>query len=192
MQIGDLVKYEKDTRISMIAGNNFQDGKAHGDGSYYFSGYNHIWGWATWKRVWNYYDKNISFWPEWSKSKDWKEKFPDLLERIFWKRNFDSVYRNNIDTWDYQWVYTVLINGGLSILPNKNLVSNIGFGAGATHTTDLDSQLSKIPRNEIEFPLTHPTFLIKDARADYLTSSRFFKSEKLWRKFLNRLKAAVK
>ena len=56
-----LNKYEDDPRISMITGNNFQDGKIRGDGSYYFSGYNHIWGWATWKRVWRIYDKNMSF-----------------------------------------------------------------------------------------------------------------------------------
>ena len=42
-----LNKYEDDPRISMITGNNFKDGKIRGDGSYYFSGYNHIWGWAT-------------------------------------------------------------------------------------------------------------------------------------------------
>ena len=97
-----LERYRFDTRVWCISGANFQDGNWRGDGSYYFSGYNHIWGWATWKRVWNFYDKNMSFWPAWSKSQDWKDKFPDLLERIYWKRNFDKVYANLIDTWDYQ------------------------------------------------------------------------------------------
>jgi len=32
-----LLKYENDSKISMITGNNFQDGNFRGDGSYYFS-----------------------------------------------------------------------------------------------------------------------------------------------------------
>ena len=160
-----LLKYEKNTRISMITGNNFQDGKVRGNGSYYFSGYNHIWGWATWKRVWNYYDKNMSFWPEWSKSNDWKEKFPDLLERIFWKRNFDSVYRNSIDTWDYQLLAMLKRIGGLCITPNTNLVSNIGFGKDATHTRDEKSKNANLPTSKIS-KLKHPESIKINLDAD--------------------------
>ena len=111
----------------MITGQNFQDGIIRGNGSYYFSGYAHIWGWASWKRVWNTYDKTMSFWPEWSNSKDWQKKFPDILERLYWKRIFDKVYSNLIDTWDYQLIALLRKNSGLCITPNVNLVSNIGL-----------------------------------------------------------------
>jgi len=49
----------------------------------------------------------------------------------------------------------VLINSGLSILPNKNVISNIGFGPDpdATHTMNLESEQSKIPRYEISLPI---------------------------------------
>ncbi len=160
-----LLRYENDPRISMITGNNFQDGNIRGNGSYYFSGYNHIWGWATWKRVWNFYDKNMSFWPVWSKSQDWKDKFPDLLERIYWKRNFDKVYANLIDTWDYQLFALLKKIGGLCITPNANLVSNIGFGANATHTNDEINKNANLPTSNLS-KLEHPSSINIDLEAD--------------------------
>ena len=39
--------YSEEKKISVITGDNFQNGKWHGDGSYYFSKSNHYWGWAS-------------------------------------------------------------------------------------------------------------------------------------------------
>jgi hypothetical protein len=57
--------------VTAITGNNFQNGKWRGDATYYFSKYNHCWGWATWRRSWKNYDGDIKFWPKWSNSKAW-------------------------------------------------------------------------------------------------------------------------
>ena len=180
-----LIKYENDPRISMITGNNFQDGNFRGDGSYYFSGYNHVWGWATWKRVWDFYDKNMSFWPAWSKSQDWKEKFPDFLERIYWKRNFDKVYANLIDTWDYQLLALLKKNGGLSVTPNANLVSNIGFGKNATHTKNETDKNSNIPTSSLS-ELKHPSAINIDLEADkYEFRHHYLGNKKKYLIFLN-------
>ena len=180
-----LLKYENDPRVSMITGNNFQDGNFRGDGSYYFSGYNHIWGWATWKRVWNFYDKNMSFWPTWSKSQDWKDKFPDLLERIYWKRNFDKVYTNLIDTWDYQLLALLKKIGGLCVTPNVNLVSNIGFGENATHTHDVINKNSNLPTSKLS-KLKHPSSISIDWEADkYEFRHHYLGNKKKYLIFLN-------
>ena len=180
-----LLKYENDPRVSMITGNNFQDGNFRGDGSYYFSGYNHIWGWATWKRVWNFYDKNMSFWPTWSKSQDWKDKFPDLLERIYWKRNFDKVYTNLIDTWDYQLLALLKKIGGLCVTPNVNLVSNIGFGENATHTTDEADKNANLPTSNLS-KLKHPSSINIDWEADkYEFRHHYLGNKKQYLLFLN-------
>jgi hypothetical protein len=52
------------------------------------------------------------------------------------------MHRNEIDTWDYPWMASVWYHGGLTVTPNVNLVSNIGFGKYATHTLSQDSKLS--------------------------------------------------
>ena len=54
-----LQKYKDKDEISIISGCNFQHGKKRGDFSYYFSHLTHIWGWASWRRVWNDYSLNM-------------------------------------------------------------------------------------------------------------------------------------
>ena len=38
-----------------------------------------------------------------------------------------------ISTWDFQWHHTIIKNRSMCILPQVNLVENIGVGRGATH-----------------------------------------------------------
>ena len=113
-------------------------------------------------------------------------------EKKYWQNIFEDVYNGKIDTWDYQWTYTIWVNSGLSILPNKNLISNIGFGPDATHTTSLDSQHSKIPRADVDFPLLHPIFVTKDLAADSVTISRVFTKSSLVTRGFHKLKGVFK
>jgi hypothetical protein len=63
------------------------------------------------------------------------------------------------DTWDYQWVYTNLFGHRLTIVPRVNLIMNIGFATGATHTTNADPRL--MPKlKTLQFPLKHPVAVI--------------------------------
>ncbi len=61
-----LEKYRHHERIMAISGDNFQvDKTRNGNGySYYFSRYNHVWGWASWRRAWSHYDRDLSLWPQ--------------------------------------------------------------------------------------------------------------------------------
>jgi len=169
-----LIKYKNDFRIWHISGDNFQNNIQRGDASYYFSKFNHVWGWASWANRWLAYDVNIKSFKKFKTESKIKFIFRNEKDCRYWLSVFDQVFRGDIDTWDYQWVYTMLINNGLSILPNKNLISNIGFGLEATHTKSLDSQHSKIPRVEMKNPLVHPFFILADLDADNYTSAKAF------------------
>ncbi|WP_298611622.1 glycosyltransferase family 2 protein [uncultured Thermosynechococcus sp.] len=150
-----LSYYADDDRVWVITGNNFQDGQVRGDGSYYFSKYSHCWGWASWRRAWEKFEVDISFWPEWKKSTDWQKKIPDFIERKYWEKMFDQVYLGDPSIWDYQWTATVWYYGGITATPNVNLVSNIGFGSDATHTLSVDhphANLSVFPLGDIQHP----------------------------------------
>ncbi|SCL76311.1 hypothetical protein L21_2236 [Methanoculleus chikugoensis] len=167
-----LGRYRDDKRIMMISGDNFQFGKERTENSYYFSRYTHIWGWASWRRAWNLYDCGMSTWPEIYGNRFLKDILSDKRAAKYWESIFNSVYHGSIDTWDYQWVFSCWIQGGLSIIPNRNLVSNIGFGQSSTHTRD-KSPFSNLSTERIEFPLKHPTFVIRNVSADNFT-------EKIW------------
>jgi len=169
-----LEYYRNDTRIMCISGNNFQFGRRRTLDSYYFSAFSHCWGWATWRRAWQYYDLEIKLW-EIIKDDYWlRNMFHSYHAIKYWKHIFQEVYSNLIDTWDYQWFFACCIQSGLTILPNVNLVSNIGFNNDATHTK-ASNHLANIPVQSIDFPLIHPQFIIRDTQADAFTQRSVFR-----------------
>ncbi len=179
--------YRNDERIMHIGGVNLQDGVQRGTDSYYFSKINHIWGWATWKRAWDSYDVNISAYAEVQERNLLRQLYPDAAMRRFWKRNFDLVYKELKDTWDFQWVFTMAVQNGLAILPNKNLISNIGYDMHATHTIDSFHTLANRPTEQIG-DIHHPPFILPDVDADKYTFRKYMnpnKFKKLWQ-FLRR------
>lgn len=159
-----LKRYRDDTRVWCISGNNFQKGQWRGDGSYYFSRYNHCWGWASWRRCWSHYDAELTHWPKLRNSKLLNTIFEDPVERQYWSNIWQKLLeKGQPDTWDYQWTFTCLSNSGLTALPNRNLISNVGFGEDATHTTAKASNTSI--GNGIDASC-HPLFVLRDCSAD--------------------------
>lgn len=169
-----LEHHQDDERVWMISGDNFQNGKVRGDGSYYFSRYPHCWGWATWKRAWKNYEDDLVTWPKFRDSGLMKSIFENPREARYWANIFDVLtMHGKPDTWDYGWAYACWSGSGLTALPNQNLVANVGFGHGSTNTNDYVAGLANLPTNKI-LPVHHPTFLIRDAEADSYTARTIF------------------
>lgn len=105
-----------------------------------------------------------------------------------WRRIFDAVYRGKIDSWGYIWVFSCWVQSGLSVLPNVNLISNIGFRPDATHTKG-EIRLANMATEEMKFPLVHPRFVIPDTRADKITLKlRFGLHQSFLRRLIGRTK----
>lgn len=169
-----LVKYRNTPEILHISGDNFQQGRKRGSDSYYFSIYNHIWGWATWRRAWHLYDVEMKSFPVFKQNSLAHKRFSSFAEREYWLRTLQMVYEGQIDTWDFQWTFAVWLNRGLCVLPNVNLVSNIGFGADATHASS-QSWISRLPATEIG-RLTHPRRMVQHRKADAFTFNHIFQN----------------
>lgn len=167
-----LALYEDDDRVAVITGNNFQDGIVRGEGAYYFSKYNHVWGWATWRRAWTKYDSEIRFWKEWKKSPHWQAIHSDSFERRYWERIFDRVAAGEIESWAYPWMASMWYQNGLTATPNAHLVSNIGFGPEATHTRDPHNKTGR--DTEPLGPLGNPPEIYQDVEADRYTFDHHF------------------
>jgi hypothetical protein len=172
-----LEYYRDDERIMHIGGANFQDGNTHGDGSYYFSNINHVWGWATWKRAWDLYDVEMKSYPQCLRENKLLQLIPDPAIRKYWKRNFDLVYEQRKDTWDFQWQYATSFYQGLAIIPNKNLISNIGFDHNATHTIDNFYTLANRPTSSIAL-INHQEAIVPDLDADHYTFRKYMNPNK--------------
>ena len=178
-----LSRYRDDARIMHVSGDNFGKGVRWGAGSYYFSRYSFSWGWASWRRAWRYYDVNVSCWPA-ARKEGWLASIlDDPLEVEYWTGTFDKLHRGEIDTWDYQWLFTCWCQSGLSILPNANLVTNIGAGPDALHFKEGHSTIG-IPTRELD-ECVDPVVVIRDKEADRVAfeehiAGRQMREERIW------------
>lgn len=166
--------YRDDKRIMVISGDNFQFGRKRTEYSYYFSRYNHCWGWATWTRAWQYYDVEMKLWQQ-IRDGNWLRCLLEKPRAVkYWSKIFQATYEEDINSWAYRWTFACWLQNGLTILPNVNLVSNIGFGAEGTHTKNSRNPFANLPYENMFFPLKHPPFIIRDSEADKFTQNNNF------------------
>lgn len=169
-----LARYRDEPRIAMISGDNFQHGRRRTSFSYYFSMIPHIWGWASWRRAWRFFDVTMQAWPMLRQTNWLRDLLGNEPVADFYHKLFERGYRGEVDTWDIQWVFACFLQGGLTILPRRNLVTNIGFGPNATHTRDADARESNLPVVPMEFPLKHPPRIARQIEADEFTFKHQF------------------
>ncbi len=156
-----LTKFKEDLQIMHVSGNNFELSEIGLD-CYYLSKIPHSWGWATWRRAWEKFDfKLVNF-------KD------DQICNYFKHPSIDNYWHNifrltkkewHEHVWDYQWIFAIFHNNGLSVIPQRNLVSNIGFGEDSTHTSDTQNYLANLKRYEMDIKLDNTT-LTYDPNSD--------------------------
>ena len=163
-----LERYRGDPRVAMITGFNIAADRAKTPDSYYFSQLTHIWGWATWRAAWQHYDPLLTAWPAVRDAGLLRDVFPERSAERYWTPILEGMYQGRgPDTWDYQWMFTNLTRRSVSIVPQVNLVQNLGFGAGATHSNDPDGA-PRVSVKALEFPLRHPPTMIVSRSLDLL------------------------
>lgn len=173
-----LERYRDDERIMHINGDNSL--RQHRNPySYFFSKYMHCWGWASWRRAWNHYDYYMKSWTEFKHSSMFALACDNAYEMQYWSEIWDQMHEDPQirDTWDYQWTYACLTQG-LTITPNQNLISNIGFNRiDSSHATGSNPR-ANLPTTDI-WTLYHPPFVVRDRDADAHTFDQIFYGKQL-------------
>ncbi|MCF2146323.1 glycosyltransferase family 2 protein [Desmonostoc muscorum LEGE 12446] len=183
-----LEKYRYDQRIMHIAGTSSCIKDDQQPYSYGFSRYTLAWGWATWRRAWQYYDFDMKKWDLLRQT----NFLLDILNGDFhamksWQTILETVYDKHDDCWDYQWNFTCWLQGGLTILPSVNLVSNIGIDG--THTTVDNHPYLYRPTQAMEFPLQHPIAIVRNTKVDQQIQNDCFDwYPNLWQKVQKRFR----
>ena len=157
-----LDRYRDAAEVMMIGGHNPLGDWDGGEASYVFSRTSPIWGWGTWRRAWAHYDPMMARWVDPRAREAVRARMPRTEFRITSQR-FDLVYEHRRDTWDFAWAFAMLIAGGVSVMPARNLVANIGFDDEATHTKFEWSNEASVPTHPLAFPLVHPSSTTPDA-----------------------------
>lgn len=176
-----LEKYKDDQRINRITGMNYLGVKNDISSDYFFSKSGSIWGYATWKRVYdefndlNYRSDKYTF--------DYFMKHPKIHFRT--KKEFSShylqgEYRGHQAGHTFYFALSTWLNNRIDIIPKYNMIKNVGFVEGSENATEL----KKMPKHlqkffnkktyEIDFPITHPKYIIDDyIYFDYVSKVTF-------------------
>jgi hypothetical protein len=171
-----LERYKNDQRVFIISGYNKQEIWKPENHDYFFSHLGGIWGWASWRRAWAHFDLEMSKLDEFMEGKYFEYLFGSKVGKL--RRN-DVLYAPK-STWDYSWGFSRHLNSGLACVPSKNLISNIGFGRGATHTS---GQSERMRSYEITLPLKENEIVVADKNYDEL----FLKPKSIIQRFKNKL-----
>lgn len=152
-----LERYRNEERVMHISASNYAGALARH--SYFFSLYVSIWGWASWRRAWRYFNLDLS---------DWRVG-PDVLHRpgLSWRTRrylafaFDRA-AEGLSNWDYQWKYAVMRHG-VAVTPRANLAVTTSFGEEAT---GLRHEAEIPPLQPISGDLDHPAVFALNADLD--------------------------
>ncbi len=169
-----LDRYKGDLRVGMVSGDNYWPDENISKYSYGFSKYMLTWGWATWKDRWSAYDNQIKDWPNAREENLLNTLFRSNNEIAYWKKIFNESYADTNDAYDYCWVFANWMHSRLCIFPRVNLISNIGFGDGATNTTNDSHYLANFPLGDLEFPLIHPKIIASTHRIEVEISKKLY------------------
>lgn len=186
-----LERYKNNQNIFMVSGWSALDFDLEAKNSlkedYYFSKYNHIWGWASWRRAWSLYQKEfIDFEKEFAQL-----EFDSAEEKKTWYRTFKSYSKGEINTWDYLWTYTIWKYKGLSVYPKNNMIKNIGLNRDdATHTTG-ESKFDNMKIYKIVSPIKHKYTVERNLELDNKDFLICFQRENIFKRLLKKIMRLV-
>ena len=160
-----LDKYENDQRINHICGVNFFVDFESCPNDYLFA-YNGTGAWASWRRVAQEWDETYSFLDKEYYIKNLKHRGTKLYKKTH------QIALNRRETGKAYWEtilgYNCMLNNRYVIIPKRNMVTNIGVGAGSTHGDSYKlmpkkvRQLFNAPTYPQQFPLKHPEYVVLD------------------------------
>jgi hypothetical protein len=152
-----LLRYADDPRIMHIGCSNLVEEQTRElAASWAFSRFSLVWGWASWRRAWEKMTLELAGLDEFERTGGIQNLVPDPKAQRYMLDKFHATQRRENNSWAYAWFYSILRNKGLCIIPQVNLVQNVGVGeANATHTTGRNKQAER-RAHAMTFPLQPP------------------------------------
>lgn len=157
-----LIKYRNCNRIGYIGGTNYDF--SYSEESYFFSRHGcGTYGMATWKRVYKLYEYKLESYNVQKYSMKFISSFSSFWEFIRRYRQFSRYYKWGGNTYDLQIAYMMYKYNMLWVVPNTNMISNIGFDEQASNfhgnKDDLVAKIYGNRRINDIYDITHPTYI---------------------------------
>ena len=178
-----LARYRDEPKVHAILGTKLPCEPRTAPYSYRFSRLFFCWGWGGFARAWKTVDKTLAAYPG-LRAENWLAKHArGERERLFYDDGFAAAHARRIVHWDWAVIMSAYVRGELFAVPDRNLVSNIGWGPEGTQHKAANHILADLPAHPMEFPLRHPPEIAADLDSDRniydligpLTGPRFFR-----------------
>lgn len=128
--IDALPSVDSEEELVLVCGTQFAPPSVVGSAPYK-SKYSLTWGWATSIKKWDWIKSQLA--AKASQSVP-KKLFSLNSEEIYWMEGARRAFQGYVDVWDTALVMSLIFKNRFAILPNQNLVTNVGNDAVATHT----------------------------------------------------------
>jgi len=132
-----LKKYKQDKKISSICGSNHFSSWENKGSSYLMSKYFNSWGWATWQDRWQKINFNNEELLHDKNNYKFISQIGSYRALFYWRFTLKKIMNNKISSWAYTYNYYNFIKKKYHIIPNQNLINNIGIGVKSTNTKTL-------------------------------------------------------
>lgn len=176
-----LEKYRDIAKVWGFSGDNSGLLDVPGRDSIGFGSFPLVWGWASWSDRWEKYDSDLKTYP-FGRYNPFGVANPSNL--VFAQDLNAICSGGGKNAWDYQLSWTVLQQKGLWGYSRYNLITNIGFGPSATHTTST-SERANVTSHGLGSPVALPE---KPRRSRWLDIQVLFKIYRLHWLVLGRFK----
>ena len=150
---------------------------------YYFLRLADSWGWATWKRSWDLYEKNgnrilkkINI-----KKKKVDFNFDNTFDFFRILKNFCSKKNNS---WSIRWYGSMFLKNKLTLFPPKSFIENIGMDSSGVHSASTNDYKSKLIK-KYEKPKLIP---LQESEYHFREMKNFFKRTEVENSFFKKLK----
>lgn len=175
-----LDRYSNENRVMHIAGSNLAEQECQFiSTSYLFSNLAFVWGWASWRRAWQNMQIDLDGLEEFEQNNELERFLGDPMAQKYLLDKFKKTRAEQNNSWAYAWLYSIMRNDGLCIVPTVNLVQNQGIGVGSATNTKKQNRQARLQAQAMEFPLVHPDRIRVH---QYLEKVFFYKTQKSrWR-----------
>ena len=169
-----LEKYKDDPRVFSITGCNLIDQWKQDIQDYHFALSGSFWGWAGWKRVWKLYDVDLNCWKNPEIQRLVINYLPSEQYRKLRRNEFNAILDSSISTWDFQFCMIHYLYHGLSVVPARNMIENIGTNRDdAVHMTG-ESTFANLRHLDVVLPMKDNPHLIPDLEYEDLVLRRAY------------------
>lgn len=161
-----LERYKDDEQVRFINSTLYNE-QWQCEASYDFSRYMVTGAWAGWRRTWQGFDLDLKDLDARAFRKHVLMLTGNSGEANWWYSIVKEIQQDESKKtyWDFQMQIQLFRMSALTIHPQKNLVSNIGFDGAGTHTLSNHDHRGGRPVYPI-LPLTHPKEQIVDKKRD--------------------------